>query len=198
MADPIEIADVKEPKSASDRFNNRIALTIALLATAIAIFTIKAGNVNEAMMQAQAERNNGWAWYQAVRTREDMATYELSHLQRLRRTTPLESPEAARLTGEVSSQEGELARIRERLEETSARAEGAEAEYARLNALSDQLDLSEALLAVAITLLAVATLAQVYWLYWFALIPGLAGMALGVLAMANHALPIGMLTAWMG
>jgi hypothetical protein len=199
MADPIEIAEAKEPKSASDRFNNRIALTIALLATAIALFTIKAGNVNEAMMQAQAERNNGWAWYQAVRTREDMGTYELANLQRLLRTTPAEqAAEAAVLQTEITAQEGEVARIRERLAETSARAEAAEADYKRLNALGDQLDLSEALIAVAITLLAVATLAQVYWLYWFALIPGIVGLALGAIAMANRALPLGAVTAWMG
>ncbi len=198
MADPMEIAEAKAPKSASDRFNNRIALTIALLATAIAIFTIKAGNVSEAMMQAQAERNNGWAWYQAVRTREDMGTYVLADLQRALRTTSPESTEIAVLTLEIAGQETEIARIRERLAETSARAEASEAEYARLNGLSDQFDLSEALIAVAITLLAVATLAQVYWLYWFALIPGFVGTGLGVLAMANQALPLGALTAWMG
>jgi ABC-type anion transport system duplicated permease subunit len=198
MADPIELAEVNAPKSPAERFNNRIALTIAVLATAIAIFTIKAGNITEAMMQAQAERNNGWAWYQAVRTREDMATYRLADLQRLARVGFAAPEETARAAEEAAAQEAEVARIRERLAETSARAEAAETEYTRLNALSDQLDLSEALLAVAITLLAVATLAQLHWLYWFGLIPGVAGVALGAIAMANRALPLGALTAWMG
>lgn len=186
-----------ETKSASDRFNNRVALTVAILATAIALFTIKAGNIAEAMAQAQAERNNGWAWYQAVRVREDMATYRLADLDRLLRG-PLPAEERALTETERAAQNEEVARIRERLAETRDRAEAAEADYAALNALGDQFDLSEALLAIAITLLAVAALAHAAWLYWFALIPGAAGLILGAFAMANRALPLGALTAWMG
>lgn len=185
-------------QTASDRFNNRIALTVAALASATALFAIKAGNVAESMAQAQAERNNGWAWYQAVRVREDMATYELAHLQRLQRTTPVANPEHQRLAADIAPQTEEIARIRARLEETSARAKQAETEYATLNALGDQFDLAEALLAVAITLLAVAALAQAHWLYWFALVPGAGGLVLGAAAMANLALPVRAFTAWMG
>lgn len=186
-----------ETKSASDRFNNRVALTVAILATAIALFTIKAGNVAEAMAQAQAERNNGWAWYQAVRVREDMATYRLADLDRLLRSD-LAPAEAEITSAERAAQNEEVVRIRERLAETRDRAEGAEADYQSLNALGDQFDLAEALLAISITLLAVAALAHAAWLYWFALIPGAAGLILGAFAMANRALPLGGMTAWMG
>lgn len=187
-----------ETKSETDRFNNRVALTVAILATAIALFTIKAGNIAEAMAQAQAERNNGWAWYQAVRVREDMATYRLADLERILRTRNLPAAEAALTSTERDAQIQEVARIRERLDETRGRAEAAEADYASLNALGDQFDLSEALLAIAITLLAVAALAHAAWLYWFALLPGATGLVLGGLAMADRALPLGALTAWMG
>ena len=79
MVEPIE-----PPEPTRDPFTSRVALTIAILASFIAFAAIKSGNVAEAMQQAQAERNNGWAWYQAVRVREDMATYELADLERLK------------------------------------------------------------------------------------------------------------------
>lgn len=185
-----------DTQSDNDRFNNRVALTVAILATAIALFTIKAGNIAEAMAQAQAERNNGWAWYQAVRVREDMATYRLADLDRILRSD-LTPAEAEITTAERAAQREEVGRIRERLAETSDRAQSAEAAYMTLNALGDQFDLSEALLAIAITLLAVAALSHAVWLYWFAWLPGAVGIVLGAFAMANRALPLGALTAWM-
>jgi hypothetical protein len=127
--------------SANERFNNRIALTIALLATFLALSAIKSGNVDQAVAQAQAERNNSWAWYQAVRVREDMATYELSHLQRLARapSADVEGAQAApSLADEVTEQESELTRVRARKDEVEARALGAEAEFERLSIIADQ------------------------------------------------------------
>jgi ABC-type multidrug transport system fused ATPase/permease subunit len=176
-----------ETDTGRDRFNNRIALTIALLASFIAFLTIKSANVAEAMQQAQAERNNGWAWYQAVRVREDMATYELANLERLARGAAKsgDAQEAALLSAAIKAQNEEIARIRTRLAEVMERAKGAEASYAGLNALGDQYDFAEALIAIAVTLLAVATLAQAHWLYWFALAPGALGVAIGAAAMAH-------------
>ncbi|MDX2234688.1 MAG: DUF4337 domain-containing protein [Hyphomonadaceae bacterium] len=188
--------DIDAPERGSDPFANRVALTIALLASFIAFGAIKSGNVAEAMQQAQAERNNGWAWYQAVRVREDMATYELAHLQRLARTAPPE--EAARLAPEMTAQAAEIARIRARLEETRTRAQAAEADYERLNLLGDHYDLADALMAIAITLMAVATLSAVRWLYWFGLIPAVGGIVFGAAAMVKRPFDMHMLFVWLG
>lgn len=190
------MADIEAPERGNDPFTNRVALTIALLASFIAFCAIKSGNVAEAMQQAQAERNNGWAWYQAVRVREDMATYELAHLERLRRTAAPE--EAGRLDPEITAQNAEIARIRARLAETSARAQAAEKDYERLNRLGDHYDLSDAFIAVAVTLLAVATLSSVRWLYWFALAPAGAGVTFAVAAMIGRPFDMHVLFAWLG
>ncbi len=190
------MADIDAPERASDPFANRVALTIAILASFIAFAAIKSGNVAEAMQQAQAERNNGWAWYQAVRVREDMATYELAHLERLSRTAAPE--EAARIAPEITAQKAEIDRIRARLKDTRARAEGAETDYDRLNLLGDHYDLSDALMAIAITLLAVATLSGVHWLYWFAMLPAAGGFVFGLAAMLGRPFNMQMLFAWLG
>ncbi|MBX9747034.1 MAG: DUF4337 domain-containing protein [Hyphomonadaceae bacterium] len=194
------MADAESDRS-NEHFNNRIALTIALLATFLALSAIKGGNVDQAIAQAQAERNNSWAWYQAVRVREDMATYELAHLQRLARTLdrqrPADAAEAERLATDVRTQEGEVANVRARKDEVQQRALDAEAQLASLNVIADQYDFSDALLAIAMSLLAVCALARVRWLYWFALIPTLAGLGWGGASMFNIALPAQHLLAWL-
>jgi hypothetical protein len=188
--------------SANERLNNRIALTIALLVSFLALSTIKSNNVDQAVAQAQAERNNSWAWYQAVRVREDMASYELANLQRMARA---EIPTAAGATpaetnplaADIREQEAELGRVRERKDEVEQRAQGAEADFARLSVIADQYDFSDALLAIAMSLLAVCALAKVRWLYWFSLLPALTGLAWGVAAMLKFAIPAQTLTAWL-
>src|SRR5262249_21986948 len=88
-------------------FNNLVAITIAFLASFVAVATIKADNIDQAIQQAQTRSNDSWAWYQAVRVREDMAAYEMSHLQRLARAQPA-ADEAAKLAGEIKAQEQEI------------------------------------------------------------------------------------------
>ena len=191
MADAQELAAPPE-----DHFNNRVALTVALLASFAALMAIQSGNVGDAREQAQAERNNSWAWYQAVRVREDMATYELAHLQRLQRTAA--PAEAALLAGEITTQEKAVAAVRARKDEVEARAKAAEATFAQLNDLDDRFDLAEALVAIGVTILAVAALAKVRWLYWFALLPGLGGVIWGATAIAGLPEPTALLARWLG
>jgi hypothetical protein len=191
----VELEPEAEPKSKS---HTRVALAVALLASFVALSNIKSANVNEAMLQAQAERNNSWAWYQAVRVREDMASYQLADLKREARAADVSAPEAALLAAEIAAQDGELARVRARLKETSERAQQAEKDYAFLNAVGDQYDFTDAMIAIAITVLAVSTLANVGWLFWFALAPGVIGLAVGVAAMMRIVLPLQQVFALLG
>lgn len=195
-----------------DAFTNRVALTIAVLASFVAVTTIKSRNVDQEMMQAQAETNDNWAWYQAVRVREDMATYELAHLNRLARTTPapakapasvaagapLPSTEAQTLANDIKAQEGELAHIRQRKDEVQKLATDAEKKRERFKVRDDQYDLSEALISIAVTLLAVCALAKARWLYWFALLPAAGGLFWGITAMAELPFYAKALFAWLG
>jgi hypothetical protein len=185
-----------EEASASERSNNLVAVTIALLAAFVAVTTIKGSNVAQAMEQASAERNNSWAWYQAVRVREDMSTYELAHLERLARVER-DGAEAQRLAAAIEEQNAEVGRVRARLEEVRQRALGAEAEHARLSGFDDQYDLSSALISIAMALLAVCLLIRTRWLFWFALLPGAIGIAFGATAMLNVAIEAEMIFAWL-
>ena len=186
-----------EAGSSNDTLSNIVALTIAILATFLALSAIKGGNVAQAMEQASAERNNSWAWYQAVRVREDMSTYVLADLNRSQRNTDAASEEATRLAAEITEQEAEVGRVRARKDEVQARAQNAETEFAALSIIDDQYDLSTALISIAMSLLAVCVLAKAPWLYWFSLLPALAGVGVGVAAMLRIPIQAQMLFAWL-
>ena len=187
---------MSEDGGANERVNNLIAITIALLAALVAVTSIKGSNVAQAMEQANAERNNSWAWYQAVRVREDMATYQLANLERMARSE--RDPAAAeRLAAEITEQVAEVGRVRARKDEVQQRAIGAEELHATLAGFDDQYDLSGALISVAMALLAVCLLIRMRWLYWFSLLPGSAGVGFGVTAMLRVPIQAEQVFAWL-
>ena len=186
----------EEAAKPDDGFNNLVALTIAILATFLALSAIKASNVEQAIEQAQAERNNSWAWYQAVRVREDMATYQLAHLEQLARTN-LNPVEAQHLTAAIAEQNAEIGRVRVRKDEVQARAVAAEADVAELSVFDDQYDISSAVISIALSLLAVCVLVRARWLFGFSLLPAIAGVAVGAMAMAHVPLHMNRLVAWL-
>ena len=59
-------------------------------------------------------------------------------------------------------------------------AEADQRTYDALNYRDDQFDLSDALLALAISLLAVTALTHKRWLYWLALLPIAGGVVMGL------------------
>lgn len=183
----------EEADNANERVNNLVALSIAILAAFVAITAIKGSNVEQQMAHAEAERNNSWAWYQAVRVREDMATYQLANLQREARYHP-----DTQLQAEITEQIAEVGHVRERKDEVQTRATEAEAEHARLSVFDDQYDISSALISIAMAILAVCLLVRTRWLFWFSLAPGLLGMAFGLTAMLQIPVQVGQLIAWLG
>lgn len=190
------MADDDAQSKKDEGFNNLVAMAIAVLATFLALSAIKASNVEQAIEQAQAERNNSWAWYQAVRVREDMATYELGRLEQLARTNR-DPDEAQRLTAAITEQNAEIGRVRARKDEVQARAQAAEVQVAELSVFDDQYDISSAIISIALSLLAVCVLVRARWLFAFSLVPAVAGVAVGVLAMVKYPLPMGQIVAWL-
>lgn len=180
-------------KEATEKFNNLVAASIAVLATFTALSAIKSSNVAQGIQQAQVSSNDNWAWYQAVRTREDMGTYELLRLNQLHRVHPPRD-EAARLAEEIKAQEAELAHIRERKDQVQRDAKAADESIKSLNIFNSQYDISTGLITISMSLLALCVLAQVRWLYWFSLVPGVLGMIFGGAAMLGIPINIAFLT----
>src|SRR3954451_15343634 len=63
------------------RLNQAVAVMVALLATFTGICKVKDDNIVQAMQQAQADKLDHWAFYQARNLREELAKATLVQLR---------------------------------------------------------------------------------------------------------------------
>jgi hypothetical protein len=173
-------AEIKEARTA--RLNAVVAITVALLATFMGICKVKDDNIVQAIQQAQADKLDHWAFYQARNIRQELSEATVTQLELAR----AQSPAAAQ-----PGYDAAIARYKAFAEdqakkkaELKAQAEQDQATYDTLNRRDDQFDLSDALIAIAISLLAVTALTQLWALYWVALVPTAFGLLMGVAGLA--------------
>src|ERR1700745_2938258 len=63
------------------RLNTWVAISVALLATFMGICKVKDDNIVQAMQQAQADKIDSYAWYQARNIREEVANSTVAQLK---------------------------------------------------------------------------------------------------------------------
>jgi hypothetical protein len=186
--DVIETAKTaSEAKSArAARLNAAVAVTIAVLATFMGICKVKDDNIVQAMQQAQADKLDHWAFYQARNLRQEIAEATATQLELARLAAPPSS--AAPYDAAIAKYRALGADQAKKKDELKAQAEQDQKTYDALNYRDDQFDLSDALIAIAIAMLAVTALTQLWALYWAALVPTAFGLLMGVAGLT--ALPI--------
>ena len=175
--DPIELVN-EAAERGRQRLNACVAITVALLATFMGICKVKDDNIVQAMQQAQADKLDHWSYYQARNIRQEVAEATLLQLRLQKPGQPAAGQPAwdeaiakyEKLAAEQVTKKAEL----------KAQAEADQANYDALNFHDDQFDLSDALLAIAIALLAVTSLTQLWWLYGLALLPSAFGVLMGL------------------
>src|SRR5438067_8649751 len=69
------------PDGGNDPLNRKIAITVALLASFMGICKVKDDNIVQAMQQAQADKIDHWAFYQARNLRQQQAHVTLLQLR---------------------------------------------------------------------------------------------------------------------
>src|SRR5262249_32765041 len=70
------------------RLNSMVAISVALLATFMAICKVKDDNIVQAMQQAQADKIDNYSWYQARNIREEVANATLTQLKAIQAAAP--------------------------------------------------------------------------------------------------------------
>ena len=167
------------------QLNAWVAVTVAVLATFMGICKVKDDNIVQGMQQAQADKIDHWAYYQARNIRQQMAEATAVQLELAAQTAP----------ATAAGYQTAIARYRALAQEQAAKkdqlktqAEQDQLNYDALNYRDDQFDLSDALIAIAISMLAVTALTGLWPLYWVALVPTGFGVLMGVAGLA--ALPI--------
>ena len=168
------------------RLNAAVAVTVALLATFMGICKVKDDNIVQAMQQAQADKLDHWAFYQSRNLRQEVAEATLAELTLAQAAaTPALAP------GYQAAIDKYTALARDEAAKKAALREQADADqkaYDALNYRDDQFDLSDALIAIAISMLAVTALTELWALYWAAMVPMAFGVMMGVAGLA--ALPL--------
>src|SRR5947209_8496039 len=175
MENPSELL----PESnARDRFNNWVAISVALLAAFMAITKVKDDNIVQAMLQAKSDAVDTWSEYQSKRIKHHLLELGRDQTSVLRATT---TPQvAAQLDEQVKHYESEIARYQNDETELQDKAHGFEKQYDALNFRDDQFDLSDALLSVGLAMLAVTALTGKRWLLWASLVFAGLGLIMGL------------------
>ena len=170
--------ETSSSEAASNRLNMLVAITVAILATFMGICKVKDDNIVQAMQQAQANKLDHWAFYQARNIREEVAKSTLVQLRLSASVRPAGEQNGYQAT--INEYEKIAADQSKKKDELKAMANQDQKDYDAANFKDDQFDLSDALIAIAIALLAVTALTHQKWLYWAALIPTGFGLFMGL------------------
>lgn len=198
--EPMDV--VEQPDEGGDggrahsRLNSAVAVTVALLATFLGVCQVKDGNIVQAMAQAQADQVDSWAWYQAKKIRLQFAQAMADQFGVQLLSAPPAA--AATLQAKVAEYKAQVDKQQTELNDVQAKAEAAKAQYDELNSHDDQFDLSEAMVAIAISLLAVSALTHKRWLYGLALVPTVVGAVFGCAGLLGWGLSTGLVSQWLG
>jgi len=160
------------------RLNSMVAISVALLATFMAICKVKDDNIVQAMQQAQADKIDNYSWYQARNIREEVANATLTQLKLAQASAPSQLHDM--YDEQIKTYQALVQDQDEKKKVQQADADKADRTYNELNFHDDQFDLSDAMLALAISLLAVTALTQKRWLFMIAMVPTFFGVLMGV------------------
>ena len=171
-----------ETPSRPSRLNASVAISVALLSTLMGICKVKDDNIVQAMQQAQADKIDHWSFYQARNLREEVAKAALVQL----RLQAADRPAAQRAPYDqaIAQYEKLAAEQAQKKEELRQQALADQQTYDALNYRDDQFDLTDAAIAISISLLAVASLTQLWWLFGVAMVPAAFGTLMGIAGLA--------------
>lgn len=181
--DSVESRDDDAAAGAHSRLNSRVAITVALLATFMGVCKVKDDNIVQGMQQAQADKIDHWSFYQARNIRQDVAQSTVATLTIQRRA----APPADRTAIDSSIARFQALARDEATKKDSLRIQATDDQktYDSLNFRDDQFDLSDTLIALAISLLALTSLTKKEWLFWIAMIPTVLGAFMGLAGLAG-------------
>jgi hypothetical protein len=130
------------------------------------------------MQQAQADKLDHWSFYQARNIREEVARAAQTQLTLAAASAPAAQQEAYKAA--IDKYAALVTDQNQKKQELQNQAQQDQQTYDALNYRDDQFDLSDALCALAISMLAVTALTHKRWLFWLALVPTFGGVLMGL------------------
>lgn len=170
-----ERLDVAETKN---RFNNYIALAVAIISVFLAVTKVKDDNIVQAMLQAKSDAVDTWNEYQSKKLKQHLAELGLNQVQALQTLAPTKGTEL--LAAQQKQYADSIARYKTEEDAIMKKAKGFEKQYDDLNYRDDQFDLSDATLSISLAMLAITALTGKRKLFYLScLIAGL-GILMGL------------------
>ena len=167
-------------EAAGSKIGTIVALSVAFLAVFMGLFKVKDDNICQAMQQSQADRIDNWGWYQAHKTRAEVAESTVSALKSM---SPSPEREVQLKVWEktVNDQKGKA-------DDIQKKAKDAEDQYNKWNFRDDQFDMADSAISVAIAVLAVTALTKKKALLIFGFVFAAFGLILGLAGMFGWAI----------
>jgi hypothetical protein len=182
--------DVEVSAEAKDkRLNRAVAISVVALSVTMGLGNIKDGNIVQAMAQAKADSVDRWGEYQATRTKTHLDETARAELQ------AIGTPAAA---AAIPALDASIAKYRSEAPKLAREAGGFADRYDALNVHDDQFDASEALISTAISVAAVAALAESGWLLAVAWGFGASGVFMAACGFAGWGFHPDVLSTWLG
>ncbi len=170
--DPMDLKDQTEEISESPgsrRFNQMVAVTVAIVAVFMALAGVKDDNICQSMVADQAKS-----------IKQHLYELQATELQlQLAMSNPSASARS-QVSAQVKHVQGEAARYAREKGKLKDDAEATRKDYARLAFRDDQFDLGDALMGLAIALLAVSTLVESRMLFGLGATVAALGVMMGL------------------
>ena len=184
-ADTITEAVEEKQHEARERFRNRAAMVIAVLAAILAICDVAGDNAKNAMIDNNIRASDSWAFYQAKNVRQTQYRLAADELKREISQPNLSPAARAAIQTDLAKYEKTAARYEddpspngEGKKQLTARAKGFEEARDQAGERHELFDLSVMLLQLGIVLGSVSILAQSRPLVWAAGLLGAGGLVL--------------------
>jgi hypothetical protein len=160
------------------RLNRLVAMTVVVLSVFTGVCNIKDGNIVQAMQVAKADSVDRWGEYQATKTKLHIAETARAQIAALGGDKPAATAALATLDADIAKYRTEAPRL-------AVQAQALADQYDALNIHDDQFDASDAAIATAISMAAVAALAESFWLLVAAWAIGAFGLFMGMCGFAG-------------
>ena len=166
------------------RLNRLVAITVVLLAMFLGLGRIKDDNIVQAMQQTKADAVDNWNEYQDTKLKLKIDETGATTLALFART----SSDREAFAAEMTAAAGRIAKYRREIPALQAQARGHERLYETLNVTDDQFDAADALISIAVSAAAVASLSESIAMLVFAWAIGGVGVAMTFAAFCHWAI----------
>lgn len=178
------------------RLNRLVAVTVVILSVFTGVCNIKDGNLVQAMQQAKADSVDTWGEYQATKTKLHVAQSARAEIAVI--AAGANAAGQARAAEGTATLEAQIAKYDRSAPALAAKAQGFADQYDALNVHDDQFDASEGMISAAISMAAVAALAESFGLLFGSWAFGAFGMFMGICGFAKLAFHPDILSNFLG